>query len=149
MEKWKECFEQAEKSFKTADHMAYVTFSLLKENRLMIKIIDLLGVAVQNLIKSFLYYEYAFKRIPLYKNAQMNLKTFREKVAPKYLKKEVFENIIRVLEINRKHQQAPVEFVKKEKFVILLGDEYETLDIQRVREFLGAVREGISCFPEQ
>ena len=149
MEKYQECLELAKKHFKVADHMAYVTFTLLKENRLMIKVLVELSEAVNHLIRSFIHYEYAFKRITLYKDPRMNLKTFIGKIAPRYLEKDEIKTLIKILDINKKHKQAPVEFVKKDKFVILLGDEYVTLTIDKIKEYIYSVRKSLSKFPEQ
>jgi len=149
MEKYTEYLEQARKHFKTADHMSYVTLVLLKENRLLIKIVTELSEATVNLIKAFLSYEYNFKRIKLYRDPLMNLRTFQQKIAPKYIEKQDALNLIKILEINKKHKQSPMEFVKKEKFVILLGEEYETITIGRVKEFLASFRKALSAFPEQ
>ena len=146
-DKWRASFAEAQKHFKTADHMAYVSFSILNENRLMIKIVGELAVASSNLIKAFLYYESGFTRVKLYKDPQRNLKTFMEKIAPNYFDNDVLGGLIRVLEITKKHQDAAVEFVRKDKFVILMGDKYETLTIQNVRELLTFVRVAIGKFP--
>tara|TARA_Y100000310_G_C20590284_1_gene767619 strand:- start:368 stop:829 length:462 start_codon:yes stop_codon:yes gene_type:complete len=146
-DKWRASFAEAQKHFKTADHMAYVSFSILNENRLMIKIIGELAVATSNLIKAFLYYEAGFTRVKLYKDPQRNLKTFMEKIAPSYLDNDVLRGLIRVLEITKKHQDAAVEFVRKDKFVILMGDKYEILTIKTVRELLNLVRAAIGKFP--
>jgi hypothetical protein len=146
-DKWRASFAEAQKHFKTADHMAYVSFSILNENRLMIKIVGELAVASSNLIKAFLYYEAGFTRIKLYKDPQRNLKTFIEKIAPHYLDKNMLEGLIRVLEITKKHQVAAVEFVRKDKFVILMGDKYETLTIGDVRGLLNLIRSAIGKFP--
>ena len=148
MEKYQECLEQAKKHFKIADHMAYVTFPLLQDYHLIIKIISELSEAVVNLIKSFLYYEYSLKKIILYRDPQMNLKTFREKIAPQYINKQNFEILIELLELNKKHKNSSMEFIKNNKFVILLNDKYETLDMEHVKEFLGHVRKTIESFPE-
>jgi hypothetical protein len=148
MEKWPEYLDQAKKHFKTADHMSYVTLTLLKENRLLIKIVVELSEATLNLIKAFLAYEYSLKRVRLYRDPLMNLKTFQTKIAPKYLEKQDIVNLVKILEINKKHKQAPVEFVKKEKFVILLGEEYETITLEKVKEFLTTIRKVLANFPE-
>ncbi len=148
MEKYTELLEEAKKHFKIADHLAYVTFTLLKENRLIIKILSELSVSASCLIKAFLYYEYAFKRIKISGDAQKNLRTFISDVALKYMSGEDLKNIIYILEVNKKHIDSHIEFVRKDKFVILLGDKYETLDIQRVRELLHSTRSSIKSFPE-
>jgi len=147
-EKWTGHLEEAQKHLKTADHMAYVTLSILKENRMLIKIVTELAESARNLIKAFLYYEYHFKRVKLYRDPQMNLKTFIEKIALRYLSKGDLENLIKVLKIEKQHKEAPVEFVKKDTFVILLGEKYETLTVESVREFLNSMRISVAQFPK-
>lgn len=140
--------EDARKHFRTADHMAYVTFTLLKENRLMIKIMSELAESVRSLIKAFLYYEYSFKRVVLYKDPQRNLKNFVDKIAKRYIESQNVLNLVKILEIAKKHREAPVEFVKKDTFVMLLGDRYETLTMDGVKEHLACVRKSLKSFPE-
>jgi len=149
MEPWQESLENAKQQLKIADHMSYVALTILKENRLLIKIISSLAKSVLDLIKAFLYYEYSLKRVKLYKDSHMNFKTFRERIAPKYMKKDDFENLAKILEINQKHKKTAVEFVKKDKFVIFLGDSYETLDVSRIRDFLVHVKKILAVFPEK
>jgi len=139
-EKFAGCMEEARRHFKTADHMAYITFTLLKENRLIIKILNELSESVSNLIKAFLYYESDFKRVSLYRDPARNMKTFVEKIAPRYMEREDLKNLLKILDIIKKHKSASVEFVKKDKFVMLLGEEYETVDIEKVKIFLSSVR---------
>jgi hypothetical protein len=147
-EKWEGFLESAKEHFKIADHMAYVSLSILKENRMLIKILSKLAESTRDLIKAFLYFEYYFKKIKLYRDPQMNLKTFIEKIAPAYLAKEDLENLVKILKIEKKHKEAPVEFVKKDTFVILLGEKYETLTVESVREFLHSMRISLAKFPK-
>ena len=140
--------ESAKEHFKIADHMAYVSLSILKENRMLIKIVSKLAESTKELIKAFLYFEYSFKKIKLYRDPQMNLKTFIEKIGPVYLAKEDLENLVKILKIEKKHKEAPVEFVKKDTFVILLGEKYETLTVESMREFLHSMRISLAKFPK-
>ena len=149
MENWVNELESAKEHFKRADHMAYVTFSLLKENRLLVKIVSELALSLRALIKAFLLYEYSFKRIQLYKDPVRNLKTFIERVAPRYVEGEDLKNIIRVLKIAKNHEKAEVEFVKKEKLVMLIGGRYETLEMDNVKALLNSVKRILSKFPEE
>lgn len=143
-ETWHQDFEQAKRHFKIADHMAYVTFTLLKENRLMIKILNELYLSTRHLIRSILQYEYAYKRVQLYKDPVLNLKTFRQKIAPLYLAPEEISKVLQILELEKKHKDSPLEFVKKDKFVIMLGDRYETLTIEKIKEFIVVLRKLLS-----
>ena len=140
IEKFQENLEKAIKHLKIADHMTYVTFSLLKENRLLIKILNEIYLSLKHLIRSILQYEYSFKRIPLYKDPNLNLKTFRQKIAPAYLTQEEMGKILQILEIEKKHKESPLEFVRKEKFVIMINDRYEILTIEKNKEFVVILR---------
>ena len=55
--------EDANKLFKTADHLTYVTYPLLKDNKLIITIIENLSEATTKAMDAVLYYEKYYKRI--------------------------------------------------------------------------------------
>jgi hypothetical protein len=140
MEKWTENLAKAKYHFKIAENMTYITFSLLKENRLIIKILNELYESSNYLITSLLQYEYSLKKIKLSKDPLLNLEIFQTKVAPKYFAQEDSTKLIKIFELNKKHRQSPVEFVRKDKFVMLLGDRYETLTILEIKEFLSVLK---------
>ncbi len=142
-EKWVENIEEAEKHLKIADHMAYVTLTILKENRMIIKILEELYSCATCLMKGLLQYEYALKRVPLYKNPELNLKTFKNKISPRYFNESELKIMLAILEIQKKHKESPVEFVRRDKFVILLGDQYIVLTVEKIREFLGVLKRAI------
>jgi hypothetical protein len=146
MEIWQENLEKAKHHFKVADHMLYVTFSLLKEKRLIIKILTEIYKSVNYLIKAILQHEYAFKRVPLYKDPKLNLKVFKEKIALRYINNEELNILIKILEIEKKHEKAPLEFVKKDKFVIFLGENYETLTIDKLKQYILPLKKLINQF---
>lgn len=146
-ERWNDCLLKAKEHLRIADHMAYVTFSILKENRMMMRIVSELSRSVSELIKAFLYYESYFKRVKVYVDSKRNLKTFVEKIAPRYLENKDLAEMIRILRIEKQHGDAPVEFVRRDKFVILLGDKYQVIDMKMVREMLNIVRRVITLFP--
>jgi hypothetical protein len=120
--------------------MAYVTFTLLKENRLIIKILVETAEAVGCLVNSILQKAYSEGRIRIFKTPEENMRVFSEKLSKDYVNKEDLNNILKILEIRKKHIDAHVEFVKKDKFVILLGDKYEALTIEYVKELMASAR---------
>jgi len=79
MEKFLEYIQEAEKIIQTVDHMVYITFPLIKDKRLLLKILLETKIAISNCINSILQHEYIYKRIVLYKNAKTNFRTFNEK----------------------------------------------------------------------
>lgn len=147
MTNWEEYFNSAKKEFKNASHMAYITASILKENRILIKILLNLYNSCMYLIKAFLLYENSLNKIPLHKDSTKNFQLFVEKIAPKYIKKEDIESIINILELAKKHQESSLEFVRKEKFVIFMGGSYETVTIELIRKFISSLSRIITAFP--
>ena len=143
MEKFELELEQAIKSLRIADHMTYVTFPLVQEHRLLIKIFDEIYKSIINSINSILHYEYMYKRIRLYNNTNDNLHTFVTKCAKTYnLSNEHIKKIREIIELNKKHKESAMEFVKKDKIVILsesLGTR--TIDLYIIKEYLIIAKE--------
>ena len=138
MEKFIEYLAEAERIIKTADHLIYMTFPLVKDKKLLLKILSETKIVITNCINSILQYEYLYKRIKLYKDPKTNFRTFREKCAPRYkITKEEIKIIIELFEIVENHKQSPFEFVKNEKIIILSENlEQKTLTIEKTKEFL-------------
>lgn len=138
MEKYQENLKQAIRSLQIADHMTYVTFPLVNEQRLLIKIFDEIHKTIINCINAILNYEYLYKRVQLYINNGENIRTFANKCAKTYnLSNEQIKRILEILELNKKHKQSAMEFVKKNRVVILSDNlKTQTLDIQKIKEYL-------------
>ncbi len=133
-----EYIQETEKIIQTMDHLIYVTFPLVKDKRLLLKIISETKTAITNCINSMLQYEYLYKRIRLYKDPKTNLQTFKQKCAPRYkITEEEIKLIFELFEIVEKHKQSPFEFVKDDKIVILSNNlKPETITIEKSKEFL-------------
>jgi transcription initiation factor TFIIIB Brf1 subunit/transcription initiation factor TFIIB len=119
MQKFLENINTAEKNIKTADHLIYSTFPLLKDKRILLKSIKEINLATTNLINSILQYEFLKKKIKLYKDPKENFKTFVERYAEEYkITKEEVIKIIQISEIAKKQKESPMEFLRNEKVVI-------------------------------
>jgi len=142
MEKFLENIIAAEKKIQTADHMIYVTFPLIKDKRLLLKILQEIKNAVMDCISSILQYEYLYKRIILYKNPKSNFKIFIEKCTPRYqITKEEINLILELFDFIEKHRESPFEFIKDNKVIILSNDlNPKTLTIEKTKEFLMLVK---------
>jgi len=125
-----------------AGHMLNVLFPMLQENRMLIKIVKELAKSVDNLIKCSLYYDAYFRKIKISRNPRENYGLFVEWVAPRHFLKNDIKNLVSILKIEQKHVEAEVDFVRKNKFVIMIGDKYEVLDEVLVRNFFHSV---VSC----
>ncbi len=129
--------KKAKQALKMADHLTYITFPLVKENRLLLKILQEIYTSVHYIINSILQYEYAYKRIQIYKDPKENFRTFK-KLAKKYrIGEEQMEKITEILLLNELHKKSPFEFVKNDKVVIMSDNlKTETLTLEKVKDFL-------------
>lgn len=143
MEKFQENLKEAIRALQIADHMTYVTFPLVKEQRLILKIFDEIYKSIIGCINAILNYEYLYKRIKLYRDTNDNMQTFINKCAKNYtLNNEQIKKIKEILELNKRHKQSAMEFVKKDKIVIL-SDSLKTqiLNIQTIKQYLLIAKE--------
>ena len=129
--------EQAKKSLQLADHLVYVTYPIVKENKLLLKVLEELSKAIISAINSVLQYEYIYKRILIYSNAKDNFETFK-RIALRYnISQEQLKNIIEILSLAEKHKKSPFEFAKNDKIVIMLENmKTDTLDLDKIKRFL-------------
>lgn len=142
MEEFEKNLREAVRHLQIADHMTYVTFPLINEKRLLLKIFDEIYFVIINCVNSILNYEYLFKRIKIYDNNDYNLDTF-VKIGKNYdLSNEQIKEIKNIILINRKHRQSSIEFVKKDK-VVILSDNLNTqiLDINNIKKYLLLAKE--------
>lgn len=138
MERFLKNLRQAEKTIQTLDHLVYVTFPLVKDKKLLLKILLETKTAVTNLINAILQYEYVFKRVTLYDNPKKNFESFEKKCAPKYnLSNQDIKLIKELFDIAEKHKQSPFEFVRNNKVVILSENlDTKTVTFEKTKEFL-------------
>jgi len=138
MEKFLENIQEAEKNLRTIDHIIYVTFPLIKDKRLLLKVIHEIKGVITSCITSILQYEYLYKRVNLYKDSRENFKIFTEKCATRYnINKEEIKLLLELFEFVEKHKASPFEFVKDEKIVILSeNSKPTTLTLEKTKEFL-------------
>ena len=126
--------EEANRHIQLADHLTYVTFPIVKENRLLLKALEEIYDALTKIISAVLQYEYAQKRIEIYKDAKENFRTFVQ-LSEKYgIKKEQLKKIIDIMALAEKHKKSPFEFAKGEKIVIMSDNmTTETVTLDKIK----------------
>jgi len=142
MEKFLENLQEAEKIIRQTDHMLYITFPLVKDKRLLIKILLETKNAIAKLINIILRYEYFFKRIRLYSDQKTNFRTFKEKSAREYEITEyeiaLISELFKIAEVCK---TSPIEFLKGEKIVILSEKMAPTIvTFEETKEFLSVAK---------
>ncbi len=137
--------KEANKSFNAANHLANVTYSLLKDKRLMLSIINNLCSASLSSIAAILYYEKLYKRIhTLPMDIGSRLDMFENTMSKRYKISESAVSVTRKLKlILDQHKQSPIEFSRKESFVICNDDysQINVVDMEKLKNYILNVRE--------
>ena len=142
-----ELSKKASSYFMTADHLAYVTFPVVNDLKLIPAILENLNLALLNAMNAALEYERYYKRLqPLPENFDSRYSVFEDKLINKYniLKKEA-QLIHQVNNVMKNYKDAPIEFPRKDKFVIF-NHEYrmKTVSMPEIKDFLIQARELIT-----
>jgi hypothetical protein len=137
-EKFIENLDKAASLLQTADHMLYMTYPLIKEKRLLLKILNEIYIVILSTINAILQYEYLYKRITLYKNAKENFSVFKNKCAGRYsITPEQIEKILEIFNLAEKHKKSPFEFVRNNKIVIMTNAlKTDTITIENMKEYI-------------
>jgi hypothetical protein len=138
MEKYIENLNKARALLGTADHLLYMTYPLVKEKRILLKILNEIYLVNLNIINAILQYEYVYKRINLYSTTQENFAVFRSKCSIRYgITPEQIQGINRIFELAEKHKASPFEFVRNDKVVIMTNAlQTDVITVETMKEFL-------------
>jgi len=130
---------QALEKLKIADHLVGTTYSLVKEPKLLVSVIENIYQAFDLTLSALLEYEKNFKSIPAYNQTfEDKMEIFRRKIVTKYgISNDVTIFILDLKKTLDEHKKSNVEFTKKETFVITDNDyNLTTLKIEDVKKTL-------------
>jgi len=146
---WKVDFIEAKYHLAVAKRMMdkYMDYP---EKRFLIGVINESAKSASSLIRAFLVYELMNTAKDTH-NKIKNKKHFGLKyfikIAPKYLKTDTLENLIKLLEVEKAQKISPVEFAKDGKIILLINNKYRILTTARIKEFAHSVEYAILSFP--
>jgi hypothetical protein len=139
MEKFQELREEAKKKLKVADHMLTMTYPLVQDNKLLLAVMQNIFLALTYAMGSILHYERTFKTIPPFQdNFSSKFNMFRAKIVDRYkIDKQYVDFIEEVKDVIVQHKESPVEFVRKDRFVICSDDyKMKTISTETMKEYL-------------
>jgi len=138
MQTFKNLVLEANKHLRLADHMAYVTYPMLKDTKLLISVMDNLDKSLKKALDAYLYYERLYKRISFFpEDLNSKLDVFERSAAIRYDLKSYTQLIRDVHHIMQKHRESPVEFVKNGKLVICYEDyKFKVLEFSDVKIYI-------------
>jgi len=138
METFKNLVLETNKHYRLADHIANVTYPLIKDSRLLLSMLDNLDKCVKCALDAFLYYEKLNDRISVFpEDLAIKLQVFSKTAAIRH-NVNGFQILVReITETLTKHKESPVEFIKDNR-LYMYNREYKarTLDIKDVKLYL-------------
>lgn len=134
-----ELLEKAERNIRVADHITHVTYRLFNDPKILLAAMDNIFLAVSSSITAILMLERERKQIFAFPdNFDVKLKILSEKCASNHkIDKELLDKAREIKETVLFRKQSPVEFVRKDKFVICDRDyRMKSLTITQVKAYL-------------
>ena len=143
MEQFQAARDEAIKKLRVADHMLTITYQLVQDPKLLLAVLENIFLAMENAMSSVLYYERLFKRIPPFpENFESKLDMFKTRIQPKYRINDDYIKMIQELrEVIVEHKRSPVEFARKDRFVIC-SDNYKmkTISIPEIKKYVASAK---------
>lgn len=139
MEEFQVLRDKALQKVKVADHMLFMTYPLVKDPRLLLSIIENIFASLDYGISALLQHERLFKRIPPFHDTFLSrFEIFKDKMVPKYNLSRGHVNLIQNIKgIISEHKKSPIEFARKDKFVICSPSySLKTIDINLVKKYI-------------
>lgn len=147
MEKFQLLREEALDNFKKADHMLTVTYPMIGDTRILLNVADNIFLSLTKAMSSVVYHDRLFKYVPSFNdNFEGKFLVFKDKCMRKHKIDLEYAKIIQeVKEIVMLHKQSPVEFKRKDRFVICT-ENYRmiAITVNMLKDYLKKTKEFIS-----
>jgi hypothetical protein len=135
-------FEEIKRVLRNADHMLYITYPVLKENRLLAKVLEEVHSSIKKTIDIIMQREYEYKRIKLYSDYKINMTIFEQRCAARYyLTQEEMTGIKQIMDLFESHKSSPLEFSRQNKFIIMSDNlKTDSITVQKLKLMLGTAK---------
>ena len=146
MEKFQELREIAKKKLQLADHILTMTYPVVNDGRLLVAVAENLFLALTNTMGSVLHYERLFKRIPpFHDNFSSKFNLFKEYAEKENIDVGYLRLIQNMKNIILKHKKSPVEFTRKDQFVICNGSfKLHTISVNELKDYVSKAKSFLS-----
>ena len=144
MEIFEQQLEEAKKALKTADHLAYITYPLVLDNKLMLLIIENIYTALKKTMDSFLNYDKYYKRIPVVpERTEEKISVFRSEICKRYnVNPDIVLMIKDLKAISETRKNSNMEFFRREEIVIVAEEfsRVKTLNLKKVKDYINSTK---------
>jgi len=119
----------AEQAWRAADHILLVTFPVVQDPKLLLRVLEHLDKAARTTISTVLKLEYLYKRVRLSRKGARNKDLFFQVCRYQYRVSEEDSILLsEVLDLSKRHRASGVEFSQRKK-VVILDDDLGSMEI--------------------
>ncbi len=147
MEKFQALREEALKNLKNADHLLSVTYPLIGDSKILLNVADNIFLALTNAMGAILHHDRLFKYIPPFNdNFEGKFMAFKDKCSKRNKIDQSYIKLIEeVKEIVVLHKKSPVEFRRKDRFIICTSNyRIKAITMNMLKDYLKKTKEFIS-----
>lgn len=133
----------ARKYLNNADHLAYVTYPLVNDMKIILLITENILNSLVNIVDAFLNYERYFKRISnIPDDFQNKLNIFKTEISKRYnLDHEIVLMIKDLMEIVETSKNSSFQFQRGNNIVLCTSQfRTKTLSLKKVKDYINAVK---------
>lgn len=143
MEKYQENLKEAIRHLQIADHMTYVTYPLVNEKRLLLKIFEEIYKTISYIINAVSCYESEQNKFLKSQTEEGNIENFINKFSKEYfISNDQIKKILEIIENHKRHKESAIEFVKRDKLIIMSDSlKIQMLNIEKIKEYLTLSKE--------
>lgn len=134
----------ANELIKRADHMFYVTYPLIKDNKLIITMAENINNGMICAMDAILMYEKLYKRISIYpEDFRVKMDIFKDSVARRYnIDREQIVLIQDLKKFLEEKKSSGTEFVKNDKYVFFNQKQgLKSLGLDKIKQNLNISKE--------
>jgi len=140
---YKDLIEESNKNVKTADHLIYITYPLLKDPKLIITITERLYHSLMNAVSALLYYDYAYKRIDFVPHSDNDkIRLFKDLSMKTYnINKEIVVIMNELKEFIEFRKKSPLEpLFKDTRTIFSSAYNTRTLSLTKMKDYVKEVK---------
>jgi len=126
----------SEKYLLNADHLISVTFKVIDDKRILLNVLENIYKSLLYGIDCILQYEAATKKARLFKESRKNLQLFKMIADTYSITGSEIRFIDEIFYITKKHKNSPMEFLKKDKVVIMSDDFPYYLQVSTIKQYI-------------
>ncbi|MBI1969910.1 hypothetical protein HYS48_04410 [Candidatus Woesearchaeota archaeon] len=152
MDRVLEAKEKALKNIRIADHMLTQTYPLVNDPKLLLSILENVFLSLTNAMAALLHHERMQKKIPPFQeNFESKFHMLQSMVASKHrirgytISPEQLRFIQEIKDAVIAHRKSPMEFVRKDSFIICTDDNYgmKMLSVEAMKQYISKAKQFI------